>query len=182
MRKILFIIITLFSTSSFGQTIYSCRNGQASFYSETPIENIDAISNSLNAVLNTTSGELVLIVAYTSFKFKNPLMQEHFNEKYMESDKFPNATFKGRINEKFFFRHDTTFEVTATGILNCHGVDKERTEKATVTLNDGDIRMSGEFKVALKDHQIEVPKVVVQNIAEIIDVKFDATLTPYKKE
>ena len=181
MKNLLIVLCCLFLSAASAQSIYNCRDGQASFYSETPIENIDATSSSMNVVLNTSTGDLVLIVPYTSFKFKKALMQEHFNEKYMESDKYPNATFKGRLNEKVLFNKDTTMEISATGLFNCHGVDKQRTEKAILTIRDGKISIEGAFKVALKDHNIEVPKVVIQNIAEIIDVKFNATLTPYKK-
>lgn len=181
MKKLVFSFCCLLSSATFAQSIYNCRDGQVSFFSETPIENIDATSNGLNVVFNTADKNLVLIVPYTSFKFKKPLMQEHFNEKYMESDKYPNAIFKGKINENVSFAVDTVIKVTATGMFNCHGVEKQKTEEATITIKDGKISMKGEFKVALKDHNIEVPKVVLQNIAEVIDVKFNATLSPYKK-
>lgn len=180
-RNLLIAFSCMLATASFAQPIYNCRDGEATFYSETPVENIDAVSKNMSVVLNTTTGEVVFIVPYTSFKFKKALMQEHFNEKYMESDKYPNATFKGKINERVSFTKDTVMQVTATGVFNCHGVDQKRTEKATITVKDGKIQIKGEFKVALKDHNIEVPKVVIQNIAEIIEVKFDAQLNPYKK-
>jgi hypothetical protein len=181
MKNLLIIVCFLCLQSASSQSIYNCKDGQATFYSETPIENIDAVSNSMNVVLNVSTGDIVLIVPYTSFKFKKALMQEHFNEKYMESDKFPNATFKGKINEKLQMNKDTTMEISATGIFNCHGVDKPRTEKSILTVKDGKLSLEGAFKVALADHNIEVPKVVIQNIAEVVDVKYKATLAPYKK-
>lgn len=181
MKKLLIALFMIVSTITSAQGIYNCRDGETSFFSETPVENIDATSNSMNMVLNTATGAVVIIVPYTSFKFKKALMQEHFNEKYMESDKYPQAKFVGKINESINYLADTTMEVTATGTFNCHGVEKPRTEKAKITIKDGKINFTGGFKVALKDHNIEVPKVVIQNIAEIIDVKFNATLSPYKK-
>lgn len=181
MKKIMLIFCMIAAAAVQGQSIYNCRDGVASFYSETPIENIDATSNGMSVVLNVSTGDIVLIVPYTSFKFKKALMQEHFNEKYMESDKFPNATFKGKIAQPVNATKDTIMEVSASGLFNCHGVEKTRTEKATLTIKDGKISLSSNFKVALKDHNIEVPKVVIQNIAEIIDVKIAATLIPYKK-
>jgi hypothetical protein len=181
MKKILFFVLCLLGSGSYAQSIFNCRDGEVSFYSETPLENIDATSKGLNVVLNSVNGEIVLIVPYTSFKFKKALMQEHFNEKYMESDKFPNATFKGKLNETFSITKDTTMEISANGVFNCHGVDKKQNYTATMTIREGKINIKGAFKVSLKDHNIEVPKVVLQNIAEIIDVKFDATLIPYKK-
>ena len=181
MKKLFILLCGFLPSFTFAQTIFNCRDGLASFYSETPIENIDATSHGMNVVLNAVTGEIVLIVPYTSFKFRKALMQEHFNEKYMESDKFPNATFKGKIAEQIPVTKDTSMQVTASGVFNCHGVEKPRTEKANLTVKDGRITLTGDFKVALKDHNIEVPRVVIQNIAEIIEVKFNATLMPYKK-
>lgn len=175
------MVCCLWLTTTHAQNIFNCKDGESSFYSETPIENIDATSSGMNVVLNTSNGNMVFIVPYTSYKFKKALMQEHFNEKYMESDKYPNAMFKGKINEQIILTKDTTMEVTATGVFSCHGVDKTITEKGTLTVLNGTISLKGAFKVALKDYNIEVPKVVVQNIAEVIDVKFSANLFPYKK-
>jgi polyisoprenoid-binding protein YceI len=114
-----------------------------------------------------------------SYKFEKPLMQEHFNEKYVESDKYPNATFKGKINETIDFTKDGTYNITATGILTIHGVDKNRTEKGILTIKGDQLTLNTSFEVNLVDHNIEVPKLVVAQIAKTIKVTNTCTFTPY---
>jgi len=105
-------------------------------------------------------------------------MQEHFNENYMESDKFPTASFKGKINDNVDLTKDGTYKVTASGTLNIHGVEKPRDIEGSVTVKGGNVSLSSNFRVKLEDHKIERPSVVFQNIAETIDVKINATLKP----
>lgn len=159
--------------------VYICQNGTAGFFSETPIENIDATSNSLNAILNTTTNEINYMVAINSFQFKKPLMQEHFNEKYMESDKFPHAVFKGKINETIDWNRDGVYNISATGNLIIHGVEKSYTEKGVLTVKDGEFTIEGSFNVREADHNIKVPALVFANIAEVINVKHKCKLVPY---
>jgi polyisoprenoid-binding protein YceI len=161
--------------------VFLATGGKCSFFSSTPVEDIDAHTESLNSVLNAASGDIQFKVALTTFHFKKALMQEHFNEKYVESSKYPFATFKGKIDGKIDFKKNGIYEVTATGIFNIHNIDKPHTEKAKLTIKDGNVMLEGEFKVALKDHNIEVPKIVMANIAEIITVKFSCNYSPYKK-
>ena len=97
MHKFLFLFCLLFSLDAASQNIYTLKEGDISFYSETPIENIDAHNQSAYAFLNTTSREMAFRVPVRKFKFQKSLMEEHFNEKYMESDKYPMSTFRGKI-------------------------------------------------------------------------------------
>lgn len=180
-KHLLFIIGFLLFTSTLHAQVYLATGGKCSFHSTTPVEDIDANSESMNSVLNATTGDIQFKVPLTSFHFKKALMQEHFNEKYVESEKFPFSTFKGKINEPINLAKDGTYEITATGVFTIHGVDKPHTEKATLTIKNGKITIAGSFKVALKDHNIEIPKIVVANIAEIIDVNFSCSYTPYQK-
>ena len=117
------------------------------------------------------------MLSIRSFKFEKAFMEEHFNENYMESDKYKTAVFKGRINEKIDYSSDGSYDVTATGKLNIHGVEQDRTLKGTIVIKDNTITLESAFKVALKDHNIEIPKIVASNIAEEVDVK---TLIIYK--
>ena len=182
MKKTSFILLfSLLSAFTAYSQIYLCKGGSISFFSETPIENIDAHSTNLNSILNTSTGEVVFMVPITSFKFAKALMQEHFNEKYLESDKFPSATFKGKINETIDYTKDGTYPITATGKLTVHGVEKERTEKGTLTIKNGVISIETSFKVLVKDHNVEIPTLVMQNIAEAVLVKINATYAAYKK-
>ena len=107
-------------------------------------------------------------------------MQEHFNEKYMESDKNPKSTFKGKINEKIDFTKDGEYNVTVTGKLNIHGVEQDRTISGKVIVKEGKIQLLTSFKVKNADHKVEIPKIVSAKIAEELDVKVDALLLPKK--
>ena len=159
--------------------IYSCKDGTISFFSATPLENIDAESKNAFAMLKTETNEISFMVAMRSFKFEKPLMQEHFNEKYVESEKYPNASFKGKVNEKINWSRDTVASISATGVFNCHGVDQPHTEKARLTIKNGNINIEGDFNVKLADHKIDVPTLVSEKIAETIKVSHKMTLTPY---
>lgn len=183
MKKTLsFIFILFLSLSLKAQSIYSCTNGEVTFYSKAPIEDIDATSQSMNSILNTANSEIVFIVPMTSFKFKKAMMQEHFNDKYVESDKFPTATYKGKINETIVYAKDAEYEITSTGLLTIHGVEQQRTEKGRLSIKDGNISVQSEFNVALKDHNIQIPKLLMENIAEEVKVNFSANYAPFKKD
>jgi hypothetical protein len=159
--------------------LYVCRNGTISFFSETPVENIDANSTSLNCIINTTTNEINYMVDIKSFKFKKALMQEHFNEKYLESDKYPVAIFKGKINEQIDWTKNGVYDVSATGKLNIHNVEKNYAEKGTLTIKDTVITIEGGLNIKTADHNIQIPTIVVANIAEVIYVKHKSSLTPY---
>lgn len=179
---VLLITACLLSNIAYSQPVYLSNGGACSFFSNTPVENINALSESVSAMLNTSTKELMFKIPITSFKFKKALMQEHFNEKYMESGKFPTADFKGKLNEDVDFSKDTVMQVTATGVINIHGTDKTITETGTLSIKNKLIQIGCEFKVALKDYNIRIPKFVVTNIAEMIAVKIDCSYRPFKKE
>lgn len=181
-RFFLSVIIAASFCTLNAQSIFSTSTGTAAFFSETPLENINATSQTLNVILNTATNDIIYSVLMTSFKFERPLMQEHFNEKYVESDKFPKATFRGKINEKIDWTKDGQYEITATGTLEIHGVPKPYAEKATLTIKGGIISIDGKFNVKLVDHNIEVPKLVTEKIAETIKVTHSSTLAVYKKK
>lgn len=155
--------------------VYSTSSGVISFFSSTPVEDIQAKSDKVLAVMNAKR-EVAFSISNTSFQFPNKLMQEHFNEKYMESEKYPTSTFKGKINEDIDLTKDGEHKVTVTGKLNIHGVELERTIPGTIIIKDGVIQLISDFKVKVTDHKIEIPKLVVAKIAEEIAVKVDAKL------
>ena len=175
----LFILLTATAQS---QPIYSSVKGEASFFSEAPIENIDAHSKQLSSFINTATNDIAFAVPISSFHFKKALMEEHFNEKYIESDKFPSATYKGKINEKIDFTKDGTYRITSTGKFTIHGVEKLRTDSAVLVIKANQLSLTGKFNVVVKDHNIEIPKLMFQNIAEIIQVSFNTIYNPYKKD
>lgn len=182
MKYKILIRLTLFvisSASVLAQPVYSTKTGTASFFSKAPLEDIDATSNSLNSFINTSNGDVVFVVVITSFKFQKALMQEHFNENYMESAKYKTATYKGKIKEPLDFAKDGEYSVTTTGTLNMHGVDNNINEKGTITVKDGKATLKSSFKIKLEDYKIKIPRVVVENIAEVFDVNIEAAYTPH---
>jgi hypothetical protein len=180
MKYIGVILLAWLNINQAGQDIYACKNAVVTIYSKAPVEDIDARSDKGTSVFNAATGELAFSVPIRSFKFDKARMQEHFNENYMESDKYPQATFKGKINEKPDVTKDGTYPVTAAGVFEVHGVKQTRTITGKLTVNGGAISLSSEFMVACKDHQIEIPKLVFYNIAESIRVQVNATYSPYK--
>ncbi|MBK7856379.1 MAG: YceI family protein [Bacteroidetes bacterium] len=182
MKNKTLITLTLLAinlASVIAQPVYSTKTGTASFYSKAPLEDIEATSSALNSFINTSNGDVVFVVAITSFKFQKALMQEHFNENYMESGMYKTATYKGKINEPLDFTRDGEYIVTTTGTLNMHGVDNSINEKGTITVKDGKATLKSTFKIKLEEYKIKIPRVVVENIAEVVDVNIEAAYTPH---
>lgn len=180
MKRIILMVAMVGSTTIlFAQGLFTAKNATVNFFSKTPVEDINATCTTANALINT-EGAVAFVINNTSFSFPNKLMQEHFNEKYMESEKYPMSTFKGKINEPIDFTKEGVHQVTATGKLNIHGVELDRTIPGTLTIKDGNINLVSDFKVKVADHKITIPKLVVAKIAEVIDVKVTADMLPKK--
>lgn len=151
------------------------------FFSATTIENIDATNTVAKPVLNTLTGNFAIKAAQTAFIFKSAFMQEHYNENYMESEKFPFATFTGKIEETIDYSKNGTHPVTMKGKLDMHGVELARTITGTLTVKDGRILMDSKFDVKTADHNIKVPSLYKDKIAESIEVTFHSEMVPLKK-
>jgi len=178
MKIIILSVILLSSNFIFSQDIYKSSTCEISFFSETPMENIEAINKEGKAILNTKTNELVFITSIVGFKFEKPLMEEHFNENYMESDKYKTAHFKGKLIENIDYLKEGSYKVRAKGILNIHGVDQEREIEGVITIKNGVIELNSSFVVKLKDHNVKIPKIVIKNIAETVNVKIISSLLP----
>jgi hypothetical protein len=161
--------------------IYLAKTCDLSFFSKSVIEDIEAVNKSSKPVLNTATGEILVKVPVRSFEFKSQLMQDHFNEDYMETEKFPFAIFKGKINETIDYSKDTTNNITVTGTMNMHGVDKPFTAEGTLTVKQGIITIASKFKIRMADYDIKVPSLYVKNIAEQVEITISSVLEPYKK-
>jgi polyisoprenoid-binding protein YceI len=177
----LFIITCLTSSTTFGQ-LFSTQSGETSFFSETPVENISGVNKTVGAIFNTSTKEIAVSMKMTSFDFPNKLMQEHFNENYIESDKFPTGVFKGKIVEDIDFSKNGTYDVTAKGQLTLHGVTQAREIKGKLIVDNQKITLTSNFDVKLVDHKIDVPKLVFSKIAEVIAVKSKYIFNPYVKK
>lgn len=173
---ILFILLT--PAYLFAQPIFTAVSSEVHFFSAAPLENIEAINKDAKSLLNTETKEVAVIIGIRQFKFEKPLMEEHFNENYMESDKFKTADFKGKINEQIDFTKNGEYDVTVSGKLTIHGVTQERTIPGKISINGNTIKVYSKFPVGLKDHNIKIPKAVVKNIAESVDVTINISYEP----
>jgi polyisoprenoid-binding protein YceI len=178
MRKsFLIILLFIFSGSLFAQKFIT-KNGFIQFYSETPVETIEADNRSVNAAYDYESGIFVFKVLMKSFEFEKALMQEHFNENYVESDKFPNATFRGQIvnNSDIDLTESGEVAVSVKGQLTIHGVTQTIEEKGSMNIDGNNVHAKATFIVKPSDFDIKIPGAVVKNIAEEIEVRVDVKL------
>jgi len=183
MKQSLYILVLLLInvTYSSGQK-YFTKNGHVSFYSDTPLEKIEANNKSSNCVLDLTTGKLEFAVLIKGFQFERALMQEHFNENYLESSKFPKASFKGLIDNytKIDVSKNGKSTVKVSGDLTLHGITKKLTTDAVIEVKDGKIDADATFNIKVADFNIAIPSLVNDKIAKSVKVKVDATLDVLK--
>ena len=181
-KNLLFSLLAIcLSFSVNAQDMFTVSKGEVTFFSDAPIEDITAENKQLGSMINLLTREIAVIIPVRNFIFEKELMKEHFNEKYLESDKFPMASFKGIINEEVDLTKDGEFPATAKGKLTIHGVEQELTLVGRIKRSGTSITIISDFKVALKDHKITVPKLLFENIAEIIEVHVSLEYKPYQK-
>lgn len=176
---VLIFFMSILSASVKAQDIFTDTKMKVSFFSETPIEDIDARSSECSAALNIKSKEVYATIRIKSFGFKRELMQEHFNTDYLESDKYPDGSFKGSVIDNIDFTKAGTYKANVSGKLTIHGVGVDRTIPVTITVNGNQITLHSEFMVHIADHKITIPTLVVQHVAEDVKVTVDGTLNPY---
>lgn len=181
MLKKLFIAILLFaSVSAIGQGKFIAKNAYISFYSSTPLENILGESNEAVTIVNAESGEIAFQALMTTFHFKRALMEEHFNENYMESTKFPKAKFNGKIEG---FTKDMLnapiANIKITGVLNVHGVEKTITVPGTLGLENGKLVGTSKFKVTPEEYGITIPSLVRDKIGKEMEITVKANYLPF---
>lgn len=152
------------------------RSGKISFFSGTPIENIEGLNNEVAAALNSTTGDILFQVPIKSFKFPSQLMQDHFNEDYMESDKFPKADFKGKFNPADVGAKDGIYKTTVSGKLTIHGVTKDVQIPGTITVKNGEMILNAKFNVATADYKIQIPAIAAGKVAKLIEITVNSIL------
>ncbi|WP_445757030.1 YceI family protein [Polaribacter sp.] len=173
------ICFFLFFTIANSQDKYLTKNGTVTFFSKAPIEDITAENNQVLSIIDSSNGNMAISILMKSFLFKKALMQEHFNENYVESDKFPKATFKGEILN-FKAINNTSEKFNVKGILTIHGESKEIIIEALISKIQNEILVSGNFLVNLDNFKVKIPSVVSKNIAKNIKVSFDFNHKPFK--
>ncbi len=161
------------------KTVYMTNNGEVSFLSDAPLEMIKASSKSLKGALNIKDRNFTFTIPVSSFEgFNSSLQRTHFNENYMESDQYPSSTFKGKIIEEEDLSKPGVYTIRAKGKLNIHGVENDRIIKCDLKVSQGKIEVNANFTVFLTDHNIKIPSIVNQKIAEEIKVAIKFTMSP----
>jgi hypothetical protein len=162
---------------------YMTKTATVDFISKTPIETFTALNKSSVCLLDAGTGSLDLVVQIKSFVFEKQLMQEHFNENYLESEKYPKATFKGKINQltPAQYAKEGIYPVEIEGKLTIHGVTKDIKEKARLSINSKGILLEGGFQVAPTDYQIAIPGAVKDKIAKEVFIHVKAVMESMNK-
>ncbi len=173
----LFLFIAVTSTLMAQNKVFT-KSGIISFYSNTSLEKIEAVNKKVLAVIDAANNKIEFALLIKGFEFEKALMQEHFNENYLESDKYPKAVFKGSFVKTdaapVIFTNNTTQTWEITGNLTMHGVTKLIKLAATIVVKNQVISAAGTFKVLLSDYNIKIPAVVANNINK--EIKINITL------
>ena len=172
----IFLMLTGLSLNGFSQN-YMTKTGFIGFYSKTSLENVNAENNQVYAVLDPASHHLAFAVLLKGFIFTKELMQEHFNENYIESDKYPKATFSGTCSGDMDLNKDGTYQVVIKGDLTLHGVTKPIETTAQLEVKKNQITGNSAFKLKPEDFNIGIPSIVREKIASEISVKVKVELT-----
>lgn len=179
MKRIFLLIAAIgFAASVQAQKVFSTKNGKISFYSKAPLEDIEARNSEVESKLSSTSGQVVFMLLIKGFQFENQLMEEHFNENYMESNKYPKSDFKGYITNvsNIDFTKDGTYNAKVKGDLTIHGVTRPVETEGTLEVKGGKVVARTKFPVKLKDHNIGgamVGKKIAETILVDVNCQYD---------
>jgi len=178
MNKILLLFLVGLTTEAFAQK-YITDSGTISFFSSAPIEDIQAVNLDVTSIFDSDNGNIAYSLPIQGFEFAKSLMQEHFNEKYLESDKYPKSTFKGSLEG--YKKKNGKQEVMAIGDLTIHGVTRKIEIPGTVELQKGTAIVNAKFPIAVADYEVEIPSLLFLNIAEVVDVTVNLNYKLYEK-
>ncbi len=165
------------------QSNFFTKTGTVSFLSKTPLENIQGINKKSRCILNTDTGQIDIALLQKAFEFEKALLMEHYNENYVESDKFPKATFKGKIENlsAINFKKDGIYNANISGDLTMHGVTKNVVTPAVFTVKNGNLSAHALFSILLADYKIAIPAAVKDKISSDIKITVDVNLEPSAK-
>lgn len=179
MKRFFFIALIALLSFQVQAQRYLTKNGMISLYSKTPFETIEAQNDQVNCALDTKTSEMVFKVLMKAFEFKRALMQEHFNENYVESDKYPDATFKGKVTniKNIDFKKDGVYPAEVEGDLTIHGQTKHINASGSFEVKDGKINGKSRFAIKVEDYGIKVPSAVTNKIADSIQIDVNVLLS-----
>ncbi len=173
MKKNLFLLFLVAATLCFSQK-YGTKTGKVHFEASVPMfEDVDATNNNVITVMNTATGEVASVALVKSFRFKTPLMEEHFNENYAESARYPKTTFSGKIlNFSMTELSSAPRPCTVEGTLSFHGVSNRVNSAANIYSRDGKIYLSGKFTAKPADYKVSIPTMLTKKIAEKVNIDY----------
>jgi len=173
----LLTVVLFLVFQSAGAQVYYTKNGNVTFFSKSPLQDIEAENNQVISVMNIQTGELQFSLLNNAFHFPKAKMEEDFNENYMESNKYPRSGFKGMVTDinAVDFTKDGTYPVAVKGDLTIHGVTKTITAKGAIIVSKGTISAVSSFTVFVKDYGIKIPNIVSNNIAERIKISVNCS-------
>ena len=159
---------------------YFTKTGNITFFSKTDAENIEGVNHKVTSAFETTSGKLQFSVLTKAFEFEKALMQEHFNENYVESDKFPKASFDGKFDNvaAINFTKDGTYQTTVSGKLTIKDKTNTVSVPGTVTVKGTSVNTKATFKILLADYNVSIPSVVKDKINKEIEIRVDMDYKP----
>jgi polyisoprenoid-binding protein YceI len=176
--KLITAFLLLFIGMNLTAQPYMTRTGYIRFYSEAPLENIEAVNRQVNSALNPATGEFVFRVLMRSFNFEKALMQEHFNENYVESHKYPNASFQGKVvnMEEVDFSKPGVYNAVVEGNLTIKDATHKVRETGTLEIKGDEVIGKCIFVIKLADYNISIPSAVSRNISETIEITVEVNL------
>lgn len=182
MRPLLLFFSLVLMRPGLAQDLRSVQRSEVTFLSDAPMERITATSTQCSGVIDLRQRTFAVLVPVRSLEgFNSPLQREHFNENYLESDRYPSITFQGRIIESTDLSRSGTYAVRAKGELMVHGVVRERIIPCRIVVTAEGLRVTSSFTVLLEDHAIRVPRVVQQKVASDVQVRIDLLFGPSTK-
>lgn len=166
---VFYLIFSLFAIQE--ENRYIIESSSIEFYSYAPLEDIEAVNTESVGAIDLSTGEFIIKIPVSSFEFPNKLMQKHFNDSYLETDRYPECIFRGKLEGD-----------NAIGEITLHGITKKISVPVIMSNSVEKVTVDTEFKIALKDHKIKVPRLLFQNIAEEIEVKVRSSFKKYQAE
>lgn len=180
MKRLTVLILLMIIFTAANTQKYITKNGYIGFFSHTAMEDIKGDNNQVASVLDITTGEMVFQVLIKSFHFDRALMEEHFNENYMESDKFPKSSFKGKITNlsSINFSKNGIYDVTVDGDLTIRDATNKITTAGKVEVQNGQLTATSKFNISPEDYKISIPSVVKDKINKNLEVTVTMKYAP----
>jgi hypothetical protein len=176
-KPILLLLMFLASLQTTQAQKYISKSSTVTFFSEAPLENIEAVNTKSTSIFDLSNGEIVFSVPIREFQFKKSLMKQHFNENYMDTEMYPKSTFKGKVTG--YQSSDGQYQAIAQGALFIHGKTREVRIDGSIEIKNNQVILSAVFPVALEDYDIKSPRILFSNIAESVEVTIEFIYKPY---